>query len=114
MASIAKIDSPVELRERIDRGDVVVNYGLQVVYRNQGNVDAHSDVRDDGHDGPLTGRSRSMPDQIPSSVPFGGLSFTPDVWFKLYYKALTIEAEGIASSGGSSTRARSRRTTLRS
>ena len=38
MASITRIDSPVTLRERIDRGDVVVNYGLQVVYRNQGDV----------------------------------------------------------------------------
>ena len=40
-----------------------------------------------------------MPDQIPTSLPFGGISFTPDVWFKLYYKALTIEAEGIAVLG---------------
>ena len=40
MASVARIENPVELRERIDRGDVVVNYGLQFVYRNQGNIDA--------------------------------------------------------------------------
>ena len=40
-----------------------------------------------------------MPDQIPSSLPYGAVSFTPDVWFKLYYKALTIEAEGIAILG---------------
>ena len=36
MASITKIDNPIELREKLDRGDVVVNYGLQLVYRNQG------------------------------------------------------------------------------
>ena len=40
MASVARIENPVDLRERIDRGDVVVNYGLQLVYRNQGNIDA--------------------------------------------------------------------------
>ena len=38
MASITRIDNPVTLRERVDRGDIVVNYGLQVVYRNQGNI----------------------------------------------------------------------------
>src|SRR4029079_15792365 len=38
MAAITRIDSPVTLRERVDRGDVVLNYGLQVVYRNQGDI----------------------------------------------------------------------------
>ena len=61
-----------------------------------------------------SGRSRTMPDQIPSSVPFGGLSFTPDVWFKLYYKALTIEAEGIAVLGRIQHPGALARTTLRS
>jgi uncharacterized protein (TIGR04551 family) len=98
MASVARIENPVDLRERIDRGDVVVNYGLQLVYRNQGNIDAV----------PTTNAANStmgfgpqplMPDQIPTSLPYGAVSFTPDVWFKLYYKALTIEAEGIAILG---------------
>ena len=35
MAAITRIDTPVQLRERIDRGDLVVNYGLQLVYRSQ-------------------------------------------------------------------------------
>jgi uncharacterized protein (TIGR04551 family) len=96
MASVAKIDSQVELRERIDRGDVVANYGLQVVYRNQGSIDV-----------PPTmtllptqyGPQPVMPDQLPTLLPYGAYSVTPDVWFKLYYKALTIEAEGIAILG---------------
>jgi uncharacterized protein (TIGR04551 family) len=100
MASIARIENPIDLRERIDRGDVVVNYGLQVVYRNQGNIDAvpatnAANSMSAGGFGPQP----LMPDQIPSSLPYGALSFTPDVWFKLYYKALTIEAEGIAILG---------------
>ncbi len=96
MASVAKLDSAVELRERIDRGDVVANYGLQVVYRNQGNIDAV----------PTTqmvpsqfGPQPLMPDQLPSLLPYDAFSVTPDVWFKLYYKALTIEVEGIAILG---------------
>ncbi len=96
MASVAKIDSPVELREKIDRGDVVVNYGLQMVYRNQGSVDAVPLTMGAAN---VNGPQPLMPDQIPTSVPFNGTSFTPDLWFKLYYKALTIEAEGVAILG---------------
>jgi uncharacterized protein (TIGR04551 family) len=97
MASVARIENPVDLRERIDRGDVVVNYGLQVVYRNQGNVDAVPAMASPASTAGF-GPQPLMPDQV-SLLPFGGLSFTPDVWFKLYYKALTIEAEGIAILG---------------
>ncbi len=95
MASITHIDRPVELRERVDRGDVVVNYGLQLVYRNQGNADAL--VSDSTLTSPY-GAQALVPEQI-KTVPFGGISLTPDVWFKLYYKALTIEAEGIGVFG---------------
>ena len=99
MASIAKIDSPIALRERIDRGDVVVNYGLQVVYRDQGSVDAVPATANPASTTGGFGPQPLMPDQIPTSVPFDGISFTPDVWFKLYYKALTIEAEGVGVLG---------------
>ena len=98
MASVARIENPVDLRERIDRGDVVVNYGLQLVYRNQGNIDAVP-TGQNAATSLGTGPQPLMPDQIPTSLPYGAISFTPDVWFKLYYKALTIEAEGIAILG---------------
>jgi uncharacterized protein (TIGR04551 family) len=98
MASVARIENPVDLRERIDRGDVVVNYGLQLVYRNQGNVDAVPNMANPASNMGF-GPQPLMPDQIPTSLPYGAISFTPDVWFKLYYKALTIEAEGIAILG---------------
>jgi uncharacterized protein (TIGR04551 family) len=96
MASVAKIDSSGELGEKIDRGDMVVNYGLQFVYRSQGSVDGTPTATGGANS---YGPQALMPDQIPTSVPFGGISFTPDAWFKLYYKALTIEAEGIAILG---------------
>jgi uncharacterized protein (TIGR04551 family) len=98
MASIAKLDSPVELREKVDRGDVVVNYGLQVVYRDQGSVDV-APTNAQMSPASLYGPQAIMPSQIPTSAPFNGISVTPDVWFKLYYKALTIEAEGVAILG---------------
>ena len=98
MASVARIENPVDLRERIDRGDVVVNYGLQLVYRNQGSIDAVP-AGQNAATSLGAGPQPLMPDQVPTSLPYGAISFTPDVWFKLYYKALTIEAEGIAILG---------------
>ncbi len=100
MASVARIENPVELRERIDRGDVVVNYGLQVVYRNQGNIDAvpATNATRPARPPVRAAAADARPDPDAPS-PIGAISFTPDVWFKLYYKALTIEAEGIAILG---------------
>jgi uncharacterized protein (TIGR04551 family) len=97
MASITKIDNQVDLRERIDRGDMVVNYGLQLVYRNQGNtvIPQNPPVNTQN----TTGPQPQSPSQLPRATYFGALSVTPDVWFKLYYKALTIEAEGIGIFG---------------
>ena len=98
MASVARIDNPVELRERIDRGDVVrqLRPAGRLSEPGQHRRGRHAA---DGRRPAATGRSRSTPDQLPSSLPYGAFSFTPDVWFKLYYKALTIEAEGIAILG---------------
>jgi uncharacterized protein (TIGR04551 family) len=96
MASVTKIENPVALRERVDRGDLVFNYGLQVVYRNQGNtvVPAATDQMANAY-----GPQPLSPDQLPQAIPFDGISVTPDLWLKLYYKALTIEAEGIGIFG---------------
>ncbi len=98
VASITRIDNQIALRERIDRGDVVVNYGLQVVYRNQGNVDAVPTTVNPANQAGF-GPQPLMPDQYPTAVPFDGISVTPDVWFKLYYKTFTLEAEGVGVFG---------------
>ena len=99
MGAITKIDNPVRLRERIDRGDLVVNYGLQLVYRNQGN-----DVLVDPQQQPAAGAGTTTEppnrEQLPKKLQaINAIVFTPDVWFKLYFKALTIEFEGIGVFG---------------
>ncbi|HVU49616.1 MAG TPA: TIGR04551 family protein [Polyangia bacterium] len=98
MASIVRKDNPVQLRERIDRGEPVLNYGLQVVYRNQGNtvtpMDTSATVLNS-----TTGPMPLTPEQLNQATLFGGLSVTPDVWAKFYYKALTLEFEGIGVFG---------------
>jgi uncharacterized protein (TIGR04551 family) len=96
MASIVKRDNPVALRERIDRGEPVLNYGLQVVYRNQGNTVtpmAPSTIP------ATTGPATLTPEQLNQATPFDAFSVTPDLWAKFYYKALTLEFEGIGVFG---------------
>ena len=96
MAAITKIDSPVTLRERIDRGDIVFNYGLQVVYRNQGDVvQPVTTMTQPG----TTGPQPQTPTEVGATTPLGAWSVTPDLWFKLHYKALTVEFEGIGIFG---------------
>ena len=97
MASVTRIDPPVALRERIDRGDIVTNYGLQVVYRQQGNymVRPEAQTQMAAPNGPQP----QTPTEVQPEPNFGAWSVTPDVWFKLHYKALTIEFEGIGIYG---------------
>ena len=97
MASVTRIDPPVALRERIDRGDIVTNYGLQVVYRQQGNymVRPEAQTQMAAPNGPQP----QTPTEVQPEPNFGAWSVTPDVWFKLHYKALTIEFEGVGIYG---------------
>jgi uncharacterized protein (TIGR04551 family) len=97
MASIVRRDNPVQLRERIDRGEPVLNYGLQIVYRNQGNTVTPMDTTTASMSS--TGPMPLTPEQLNQATLFGGLSVTPDVWAKFYYKALTLEFEGIGVFG---------------
>jgi uncharacterized protein (TIGR04551 family) len=101
MASIARLDDDRRFREKIDLGEVAVNYGLQVVYRNQ-NTEVYGDVtpvpvatptpagqpptRDDLAN-PMNKRARNI------------WTLQPDVWFKLGYKLLTVELEASAVLG---------------
>jgi uncharacterized protein (TIGR04551 family) len=98
MASVTRMDDPVALRERIDRGDIVVNYGLQVVYRNQGNTSVPQNSPPPPG-GAMNGPQPQTPAQVGQETYFGALSVTPDAWLKLYYKTLTVEFEGIGIFG---------------
>ncbi|HEX4404421.1 MAG TPA: TIGR04551 family protein [Polyangia bacterium] len=98
MASIVRKDNPVQLRERVDRGEPVLNYGVQLVYRNQGNTVttmAPTNVATTV----TPGTQALTPEQLNQAQLFGAYSFTPDVWAKFYYKALTLEFEGVGVFG---------------
>jgi uncharacterized protein (TIGR04551 family) len=99
MASITRRDNPVQLRERVDRGEPVLNYGLQIVYRNQGMTTRPSDMANVGAAGSSTGSQPLTPEMLQRAEGFNALSLTPDLWAKFYYKALTVEFEGIGIFG---------------
>jgi uncharacterized protein (TIGR04551 family) len=100
MAAITKIDDDKTWRERIAAGDVVVNYGAQLVYRSQDyatfNITQYTPPY--GTSGtyaqpagtPLT--SSDLGNSIRANV--NALLFIPSLWFKLGWKALTLEFEG--------------------
>jgi uncharacterized protein (TIGR04551 family) len=103
MAAITKIDDDKTWRERIAAGDVVVNYGAQLVYRSQDyatfNINQYS-TPPYGTLGQPTGTpltSSDLGNSITANV--NALLFIPSLWFKLGWKALTVEFEGNVLAG---------------
>ena len=98
MIALTKIDDDKTWRERIAAGDVMVNYGAQLVYRSQDyatfNISPYqnspygSSGQTAGY--PLT--SNDFGNSTPTNV--NALLFIPSLWFKLGWKALTLEFEG--------------------
>jgi uncharacterized protein (TIGR04551 family) len=99
MGAITRIDSPVTLRERVDRGDIVVNYGVQVVYRNQGDIIVPANNTATTQNNNPNGPQPQTPSEVGGVRPYNAWSVTPDLWLKLHYKALTLEFEGIGIFG---------------
>lgn len=96
-----RIDTDQRFRERVGFGELAVNYGVQLVYRKQGHT--LYDLADDpatgmaGEGGPL-GPTR---DRLATSLTLDtdSLIFLPSLWFKLGWRALTIEGEASAVLG---------------
>jgi uncharacterized protein (TIGR04551 family) len=103
MASITRFDDERRFRERMDFGEVAINYGLQLVYRHQ-----NTEVYDVSPDRPVaTNGTMGMAPMDPTltredlAVQQGvnATVFLPNLWFKLGWKILTIEAEASAVLG---------------
>jgi uncharacterized protein (TIGR04551 family) len=100
MAALTRIDGPVRLRERIDRGEVVVNYGTQVVLRRHQMAVAEDMCLDDLADADgCTVRPPNMKEDAPPTRQVHALMVMPNVWMKMHYRALTLEFEGAAVLG---------------
>jgi uncharacterized protein (TIGR04551 family) len=103
MGSITKYDDPGRFQSRLDGGEMVVNYGLQLVLRSQ-SAEVYEQKASSGAmradaadavDGSLTreGLATSLTKNVDAVV------FLPALWFKLGWKILTIEAEADAVLG---------------
>jgi uncharacterized protein (TIGR04551 family) len=104
MAAITRIDDEKTWRERISAGDVVVNYGAQLVYRSQDYAtfavspqlnSPHTQNQQtplSGSDLGTTTSQAGTPGSLTTNV--NALLFIPSIWFKLGWKALTLEFEG--------------------
>jgi len=105
MIALTKIDDDKTWRERIAAGDVMVNYGAQLVYRSQD----YATFNISPYQGATYGGTtyNQFPTAPLSSTDFGNslttnvnaLLFIPSLWFKLGWKALTVEFEGDALIG---------------
>jgi uncharacterized protein (TIGR04551 family) len=100
MAAMTRIDDERTWRERIAAGEVVVNYGAQLVYRSQDYATFNFT--------PASGSPHAGDPQYPLNANDVGNSFTrdvnallfiPSVWAKLGWKALTLEFEGTMLAG---------------
>jgi len=108
MAAVTHIDTPAKLREKLDRGEVVLNYGLQLVYRSQHTSYDTAGCTAKAADAttatlppclPGTGMIDNREQALPANQEVNAFLFQPNVWMKLQYRSLTVEFEGTAILG---------------
>jgi uncharacterized protein (TIGR04551 family) len=93
MLSIGKLDDDVRFSERSAQGELMFNYALQLVYREQGQeiyekpANSQTGVPGSALNDP------SLRDASYVKTDVDALIFLPSLWFKLGWKALTVEAE---------------------
>ena len=102
-AALTKVDDDRTWRERIASGDVVVNYGAQLVYRSQ-DYATYSISPASGTPYFNSAQSANVPlsaNDLGYSLTnnVNALLFIPSLWFKLGWKALTLEFEGTMLAG---------------
>lgn len=85
--TISKMDTPTELRDQLDRNELVFNYGLYLAYKTQS---WDIDLRDFTPGGTL-GATRFVPRDL--------TSYTPDVWLRVGYGAHQFELEAALEFG---------------
>jgi uncharacterized protein (TIGR04551 family) len=103
MAALTKIDEDQAWRDHIAAGDVVVNYGAQIVYRSQDYATysispyTNTPYSNSGQNAQNPLAAADLGNSLTSNV--NALLFIPSLWFKLGWKALTLEFEGTMLAG---------------
>jgi uncharacterized protein (TIGR04551 family) len=84
---LSRMDTPTDFRDAVDRGELALNYGAYVGYRTQG-WDRVAVPNEDGTVSTETELAR-----------IGYKAYVPDVWLKLGWRGLLVEAEAAAVVG---------------
>jgi uncharacterized protein (TIGR04551 family) len=87
-----RIDKPSEWKEKVQRGDVAVNYGTYHLFRTQKNDIKFNSLSTDAAYATVSDGGSALRDNY---VKRGAFAWIPDVWFKLSYKGLDLELEGV-------------------
>jgi uncharacterized protein (TIGR04551 family) len=82
---VSRLDSPTEFQERVDQGELALNYGLHVAYRNQS-----------WEQNRFAEAAELDPEAF---VPRSATAYIPDVWVRLGVGSLELEAEAVAVLG---------------
>jgi uncharacterized protein (TIGR04551 family) len=88
--ALGKMDTPEQLKEKLDVGKIVFNYGLYAVYRQQDWSQSVNPAQATNND-PLTFQTNIQPRHARIGV--------VDLWLRLNWKKLHIEAEGTLVAG---------------
>ena len=92
--AVGKQDKPDELKEKLEKGKLVLNYGLYAIYRQQ---DWDLSSNPGGASGVGTGVT---PERLQTQlVPRGAKAGIGDLWFRLNWHKLHIEAEAVIIDG---------------
>jgi uncharacterized protein (TIGR04551 family) len=94
--AIGRNDKPEVVKERVERGELSVNYGGYFIFRWQ-DWDLKTNPGFGQPRGALTGVSPN--DLSALLTPRQAWAFIPDLWFRLVYKKFQIEAEGAIIGG---------------
>ncbi len=92
--TLGRLDSAEEIKERVDQGKIVFNYGLYAAYRQQ-------DWSESVNPSSATGNTTTLPgDNLQRTlVPRHAKTGLVDVYLRLDWKKLHLEAEGVVHVG---------------
>jgi uncharacterized protein (TIGR04551 family) len=101
--TLGKMESPELLKEKLDQGRVVFNYGGYFVYRqqdwDQSGVAANGQLTANGMSTTISPHNNTDPQLQASLNPRHAKEFIGDIWLRLNWKKLHIEAEGAVIAG---------------
>jgi uncharacterized protein (TIGR04551 family) len=85
---LTRLDSPTVFDEKVEQGELAINYGLHLAYRRQS--------WEQGWDQSDLAKAAPDPEAL---VPRSATAYIPDVWARLGFGRFTAEAEGVAVLG---------------